>query len=149
MDDKWYCDSCGQAIESVDQGWVENLSNNSEGISKSYGLRIVHNEEKCRYNDDAKFREEGELVHCTPLEFYAGQDGFMQLLTLISDGGFENNDEILEVIKRIFVKDYEKARLHFKAAITEGYFDPNTKAGFHTESDIKSTMDYIKAEGIY
>ena len=46
MDDKWYCDSCGQVIESVDQGWVENLKKNSEGSSKSYGLRIVHNEEE-------------------------------------------------------------------------------------------------------
>ena len=47
MVDKWYCDSCGQVIESVDQGWVENLKKNSEGSSKSYGLRIVHNEEEC------------------------------------------------------------------------------------------------------
>ena len=148
MDDKWYCDSCGQVIESVDQGWVENLKKNSEGSSKSNGLRIVHNEEECKYNDDAKFREEGALVHCVPLSFYTGQDGFMQLLTLISDGEFENNDEILEVIKRVFVKYYEKTRLHFKAAISEGYFEPNTKAGFYTESDIQRTMDYIKDESI-
>ena len=89
------------------------------------------------------------LVYWTPLEFYTGQDGFMQLLTLISDGGFESNDEILEVIKRIFVKDYEKARFHFKAAISERYFEPNTKAGFHTESDIQSTLDYINKEARY
>ena len=139
--DKWYCDSCGQVIESVDQGWVENLWKCSEGKSKRYGLRIVHYEEKCMYNDYEHF-------HRVPLSFYTGQDGLMQLLTLISDGVFENNDEILEVIKRIFIEDYEKARFHFEAAISEGYFEPNTKAGFYTESDIQRTMDYIKDESI-
>ncbi len=142
MVDKWYCDSCGQVIESVDQGRVENLWKCSEGKSKSYGLRIVHYEEKCMYNDDAH-------LHRVPLSFYTGQDGLMQLLTLISDGVFENNDEILEVIKRIFIEDYEKARFHFEAAISGEYFEPNTKAGFYTESDIQSAIEYMKNAGIY
>lgn len=151
MVDKWYCDSCGQVIESVDQGWVENLSKRSEDGSsyKRYCLRIVHRKEECMYNDKHVFRESRATVQCMPLSSYASQNGFMELLALISDGEFENNDEILEAIKRVFVKDYEKTRLHFKAAISEGYFEPNTKAGFHTESDIQRTMDYIKDESIY
>ncbi len=77
------------------------------------------------------------------------QDELISLLEMISDGQFENNDKVLEVIKRLFITDYEVARLYFEDAISEGYFEPNTKPGFYKTSDIQRTMDYIRDEGIY
>ena len=76
------------------------------------------------------------------------QDGLIRLLEMISDEDFKNNDEVLEIIKRLFVDNYEIARLYFSAAISEGYFEPNTKANFHHTSDIQRTMDYIRDKDI-
>lgn len=43
----------------------------------------------------------------------------------------------LEVIKRLFIPDYEVARLYFRDAISEGYFEPNTKENYHHTLDIQ------------
>ena len=84
----------------------------------------------------------------TPLSHFIHMIGLISLLELISDGQFKNNDEVLEVIKRLFIPDYEVARLYFRDAISEGYFEPNTKENYHHTLDIQRTMDYIRQEGI-
>ena len=83
-----------------------------------------------------------------PLTTAYSQDGMIDLLELISDNEFKNNDDVLEVIKRLFIPNYEIARFYFKEAISAEYFEPSTKQGFYRTSDIQRTMDYIRDEGI-
>lgn len=147
MSERWRCDSCGQDIDSVGDGWVEWLRN--IGSQKLFGLRIVHHDKRCMYNGRYEQSENNAVPLDMHLSSFYSQDGLISLLEMIGDGQFENNDEVLEVIKRLFIPDYEVARLYFRDAISAGYFEPNTKAGFHHTSDIQRTMDYINETGIY
>ena len=147
MSERWRCDSCGQDIDSVKDGWVEWLKDID--TQKLYGLRIVHQDERCMYNYRYEKSENNASISDMHLSSFYSQDGLTYLMEMISDGQFKNNDEVLEVIKRLFIPDYEVARLYFRDAISEGYFEPNTKPGFYKTSDIQRTMDYIKEASIY
>lgn len=145
MSERWRCDSCGKDINSVEEGWIEWLSDiNSK---KCYGMRIVHHDERCMYNEKYEYHQNKNSVPGMHLSYFNSPDGFIRLLEMISDEDFQNNDEVLEMIKRLFVKDYEIARRYFSEAISEGYFEPNTKPDFYHTSDIQSTMRYIKHNG--
>ncbi len=147
MSQRWQCDSCGKDINSVEEGWIEWLSDiNSK---KCNDMRIVHHDERCMYNENYEYHQNKNSTPGTHLSYFNSTDGFIRLLEMISDEDFQNNDEVLEIIKRLFVKDYEIARRYFSEAISEDYFEPNTKALFYHTSDIQRTMDYIKKEGIY
>lgn len=146
MSERWRCDSCGQDIESVEDGWVEWLTDMRS--NEGYGMRLVHYDERCMYNEAYERSTNNSSPLDMHLSHFYSEDGFIRLLEMISDGQFKNNDTVLEMIKRLFVKDYEIARLYFSAAISEGYFEPNTKPGFYHTSDIQRTMDYIRDEGI-
>lgn len=147
MTERWRCDSCGQDIDSVEDIRVEWLR--KMDTQKLFGLRIVHNDKRCMYNAHYEQSENNALPSYMQLSSSNPQDELISLLEMISDGQFENNDKVLEVIKRLFITDYEVARLYFEDAISEGYFEPNTKPGFYKTSDIQRTMDYIRDEGIY
>lgn len=146
MSVRWRCDSCGRDIESVEDGWVEWLTERDS--NKGYGMRLVHHDEKCMYDDRYEHFQNNASVSDMHLSYFNSQDGLIRLLEMISDEDFKNNDEVLEIIKRLFVDNYEIARLYFSAAISEGYFEPNTKANFHHTSDIQRTMDYIRDKDI-
>ena len=49
MSVRWRCDSCGRDIESVEDGWVEWLTERDS--NKGYGMRLVHHDEKCMYDE--------------------------------------------------------------------------------------------------
>ena len=67
----------------------------------------------------------------------------MRLLSMIADD-YVNKNDVLEMIKRLHIKGYEASRLHFKDAIIEGVFEPNTPANYYDQSDIEATLNYLK-----
>ncbi|EKB55618.1 hypothetical protein [Falseniella ignava] len=146
MVESWLCDSCGRKIESVEDGWIEWLKDRS--TEKLYGLRIVHHQNDCMYDDRWQFDNNNALEKNMDLEHFLNQDGFMTLLSFISENEFKDNNEVLEVIKHLFIPDYEAARHHFGGAIQEEYFEPNTLKGFYRQSDIERTMDYMRDNGL-
>ena len=149
MSEKWRCDSCGQDIDSVESGNIEWLRKEvRSGIHECYGMRIVHNDSKCMYDGMREKNVNNVSVPWRPLTTAYSQDGMIDLLELISDNEFKNNDDVLEVIKRLFIPNYEVARFHFEEAISFDCFEPNTKPGFYRTSDIQRTMEYIRDEGI-
>lgn len=139
----WVCDTCGEAIRSVDDGWLEwkTRFNDAATRSEKSGFRLVHGpggprNNRCMYNEE-RFRD-GEVVGDLQLETFTGPDGLMTLLEFLSDNP-QSADEIIEIIKRIHIPGYDTARHHFAAAIRAGVFEPNTKPGFHSVSDIDAT----------
>lgn len=88
----WICDTCGQPIKSVMDGWVEWISRFDE-ISTTFvehGLRLVHHcsvsgrHPGCQYDGKA-CHVEGELIKDVPLHRFVGDDGLMLLLGEIAD----------------------------------------------------------------
>lgn len=138
----WICDKCGEKIEKAEDGWVQWLEPYSEsGIVGAKGLQIVHHV-KCIYNADIAFKQ-GYIINDNSLETFQGPDGLMQFLRMLSDDEFADKEEVLEIIKRIFIPGYELARNYFDEAIYNNIFEPNTKEGYYYQNNISSTIEYI------
>jgi hypothetical protein len=113
----WRCDSCGDAITSVQTGWVEWLASQDEhGNDVLSGLRLVHRgpQQKtrrcnCRYDPRKLFRNNKTIVEGLPLDGLVGADGLMVLLSLVAEGGLPPA-EIFELVKRVQVPGYELIR---------------------------------------
>jgi hypothetical protein len=146
----WICDTCGGAIEKADDGWVEWLLRQSGQKWIGRGLRLVHSfpasprssAAKCQYDENRESAHDGSIVNDLALESFLGPDGLMELLSFIA-GGELPTLEVLEMIKRLHIPGYEEARFHFRSALDEGVFDPNTREGFYTQSDIKAVLASI------
>ncbi|TGE38612.1 hypothetical protein E4K67_11895 [Desulfosporosinus fructosivorans] len=141
----WICDNCRKKIKDINEGWVEWLElKNENGLYNSYqGIRIVHSA-RCNYNQDLVYKKFSAIVGDMDLQSFSGADGLMDLLLFVSEGYFDNKEELLEIIKRIHIPGYEEARSSFEEAIEEGVFEPNTKPGYYTQSNISSVLNYLK-----
>lgn len=157
----WICDSCGQAIAAVEDGWVEWLSRPRPGREygrQDHSLRLVHQrhasprggtEFGCCHDEAWWYQQDKSLVSDLPLSSFLGPDGLMILLEFLSDKRFES-DDIIEMIKRLHIPAYEQARTSFEAAILDGAFEPNTKPGFYHQDNILATLrwKHQRAEGM-
>ena len=66
----------------------------------------------------------------------------MKLLSFIADDHIESS-EVLEMIKRLNIPGYERSRMYFEEAISEGVFEPNTTPRYHLQSDIEAVNKWI------
>lgn len=141
----WICDSCGQTIDKVEDGWVEWLTNADKNTQK--GLRLVHHigGSHCQYAGQVEFKRDGSIISDQPLSSFVGHDGLMFLLLMLSEGELPK-EEVIEMTKRLHIPGYEHARLHFKRAIAEGVFEPNMGVGFYWQKDIQATLEFAEEE---
>ncbi len=147
----WICDTCGGEISDVSQGWVEWLTRVDGDERAGRGLRLVHHwpaspkqgKYRCQYNTEDEHKKDGSTLLDSPLEHFWGADGLMRLLGLLSEDELPKAD-VIEMIKRLHIGGYELARRHFEGAIADGAFDTNTKPGFHTQAQIKTTLDWLR-----
>lgn len=124
----FYCDNCRNIIKDIEDGNLEwydyNLAN---GTRESDGLQIVH-KIKCSYKSDELYKNKKATLSDIDLKYICSEDGLMYLLSMISDNNyynFKNIDDLLEIIKRTHIRDYEFARRHIDEAIFENIYEPN------------------------
>ncbi|MEO7298737.1 MAG: hypothetical protein ABI042_09200 [Verrucomicrobiota bacterium] len=146
----WTCDKCGESIDDVEHGWVEWIScKDTNGNWKGRNLRLVHHQpfspiksgNGCQYNQRVDLTNE-EILSDLPLRSFVGADGLMDLLALTADQ--IPTDEVVEMVKRLHIPNYEAARLHFHRAIAGGAFEPNTRPGFYSQSDIAAVLKFVR-----
>ena len=110
----WTCDSCGNPIESAEDGWVEWLNREAGGRMVGHGLRLVHSdgnqqghEARCQYGD----RRARTASHISDhaLRDFVGPEGLMNLLELIARDRISQL-EGFEIIKRLHIPSYEESR---------------------------------------
>lgn len=70
----------------------------------------------------------------------------LQLLGMISDNEIENKEEVLEIIKRLRIPGYEKARPYFKEAIANGVIKSYRENGYHSIENIDTVLKYIESK---
>ena len=149
---QWICDTCGTRINNVSDGWVEWQNRSENGTRSKHSPRLVHQPQSspnaggCQYDQDELFANGQNTVGDLPLEQFVGTDGLITLLSFVSDGYFEL-EQCLELIKRIQVPDYDLVRGHFKEAIGEGVFEPNTKPGYYDVRDIQAVKRWLNERG--
>ncbi|WP_342596304.1 hypothetical protein AAGT95_09390 [Salinicola lusitanus] len=76
------------------------------------------------------------MVSDLGLDFFATPDGLMVLLQNLSDSEFQNPEEVLEMIKRLHVPNYEQAQPFMNQAVSEGVIERNTKPGYEFQGDL-------------
>lgn len=134
---QWICDTCGELIESPEDGFVEWLSPMEEGVRE---FRIVHHAPKSPYWEG---RGRGrDCYHHTKhpnrrdlhLEDFIGPDGLVLLLSFLDvgdvlDPDFEHPPKVgdmrnfIETFRRLQLPGYEEARRYFREASNSGDFD--------------------------
>jgi hypothetical protein len=146
----WFCDTCGEPIETIEDGWIEWIDyQDSEGNTKGRDFRLVHvlsaspyrnqREHGCHFDEQAEFKTDQGSVSDLPLESFLGADGLMFLLSKI-DEGIISVAELLEMIKRLHIPGYEQARRHFDRALREGVIEQNMYPGYYTQEDISRVL---------
>ena len=143
----WTCDSCRKPISSLEDGWLEWLTDPS---GRCHGLRLVHHMQiglplgyRCSYDGLRERARSGSELEDMDLIEFLGQDGLMELISMRDEPRFADTG-ITEMIKRLHIPGYEEARHHFAEAIAEGFLaHPSTK-GNYSQRDIKAVHDYLR-----
>ena len=146
----WKCDTCGESIDTVDAGWVEwKVDTGVVPRGGKSDFRLVHSHGasrsglRCQY--DERSLGDGIIVGDLPLSQFVDLDGLITLLEFMSDNPSMQN-QLIELIKRIHVPQYDEARGSFAAAIAAGAFEPNTKPNFHTTKQIAATIEWSNSQ---
>ncbi len=124
----YYCDTCGKRIEDVEDGWIEWLNSGVNGKTTYKGMRLVHHNKVCRYNETVVSNTHKDtIVSDNHLKYFIGDDGLMRMFEYLSDGFFEDTSEVYEMIKRLNVAGYEKARKNIDKAYYDGIINVHEK----------------------
>jgi hypothetical protein len=139
----WKCSACAEVITSIEDGWVEWLTTETERGTTLHGLRLVHKEtnsraHSCRYDSRAEFRKDQTLVEGLPLARFVGSDGLMLLLSFLAAGEMPK-DDVLELTKRLQVPGYELTRELF-AALGNEMFTPSVMPGYYLQAEIRALL---------
>jgi len=148
----WTCDQCGKPITKVEDGWVEwlngDIKDGWEGTSHS--LRLVHTrpaspengrlKHACYHDTDYWFEKKRCTVADLPLSEFIGDDGLITLLSFLADKRFSDQNEVLEMIKRLHTPKYEQARPYFEPAIADGAFEPRSTPTYYDQEELEAVL---------
>ena len=149
----WRCDSCGEIIGSLQAGWVEWLAaEDAKEEPKVGGLRLVHRHNTsprsrgpngCQYNPRDEFRKNRGIVEGLALDRFAGPDGLMLLLSLITERELPVK-ELIELAKRVQIPGYEAVYELVPEAVREGVIAPSISSGFYLQCEIWDVLKWAK-----
>ena len=153
MSEYWICDCCGGKIEKAKDGWIEWIIFKDNEKEAGRDLRLVHHmpaspfdrPNGCQFDQNVEFAKDHGIVNDMSLEYFLGPNGLMQLLIFISENKLPK-EEVLEMIKRLYIPGYEISRHHFDRAIEEGIFEPNRPKNFYLKSDIDATLKFLEKD---
>jgi hypothetical protein len=156
----WSCDTCGEPIEGVQQGWVEWLyatDQAEEGAPPARGLRLVHarpdspresSDTGCQYDGIAEYRRSGYALSDLALDRLTGPDGLMRLL-YFAEASEIPTAEAVELIKRLHIPGYEQARPYLEEGISVGAVHPSIHPGVYSQEQIEDAMRYAEERDQY
>ncbi len=134
LTERWYCDSCDEVIETVDDGWVEWIGEKDSTLWTQYKeIRLVHARKACQFDE----KKHGEPVHDLPLEMFLGPDGLSRLLHFL-EHWYVPSIQLIEFIRRLHVPGYEEARRDFPEALRRTII---TEGDFVSQSEIRMILD--------
>lgn len=146
----WICERCGEAIKTAGDGWLQWIEVKTEsGDHKMRDLTLVHHvpaspredahPHGCQFDGEVEYRNDKGTVADLQLAEFCGADGLMRLLSLIAENESVRAD-LTEMIKRIQIPGYERARRYMNEAIRRGVIEPNLPSGCLWQSDIQAIL---------
>jgi hypothetical protein len=149
----WRCDSCGGPVSGLEAGWVEWLAaEDIEGTPIVSGLRLVHRANTsprwrephgCQYNARDEFRKNRGTVEGLALDRFAGADGLMLLLSMMTERELPSQ-ELIELTKRVQIPGYEAAHELFHDAVSQGVIAPSISSGFYLQCEIWDVLKWAR-----
>jgi hypothetical protein len=146
----WICDSYGNVISKIEDGWVEWLASDRHGEAHVEGLQIVHirapfaksqDDAGCRYDVHDEFRHGQKIVEGLSVERFVGPDGLMLLLSFLAADAFPRQ-ETLELIERVQIPGYERSSPYFQEAVEARVIVPAIGSGYFVQSEIRTLLEY-------
>ena len=119
---QWICDSCGVLIEKPRDGWFEWYEGKNDHAAT--GFRIVHHSQSCMYNDQEMNRQNKSVMDLN-LTDVIGIDGLSNRISMVDHDTFRDIKEFTEMLRRLYIPNYEEARQYWSQARNEGFFDGN------------------------
>jgi len=159
--EQYYCDTCGEIIESVDEGYVEWISGNEdpENNKSKYSIhsfRIIHDgsisplKPKDR-NGCFKFNRTYGQSSVSLNTFFNPDTKYLYLNYMLHPGKFSYPDldqtlvrsitEYVEFIKRLTIPYYEQGRLFFQKALEDELIERTDEYNLHKPEFLKWLID--------
>ena len=142
----WTCDSCGGLISDVEEGWVEWIDYTDEsGNRKGRDLRLVHHNAidsentQCQFDSARERAKDGGSISDLPLKCFLGPDGLTALLAMIAEDELPK-EMVIEMICRLHVPGYERARPFMDKAIAEGIISLDRPRGLYSQNQVKTIL---------
>jgi hypothetical protein len=123
--EQFYCDTCGELIEDVKNGWFEWLRETVGEKTFDHSFRICHHTKECRLHS-------GGWVADSSLVEFTKEKGIIRLLkfldmgeTIISTDNYDGPSirdfrEYTEIFRRLAIPYYEEARQYWNEAEHDG-----------------------------
>jgi hypothetical protein len=150
IEEKWFCDVCGEPITKAEDGWVEWVEiSHDDGPRAMRDLRLVHHRpasplkdspKACQFNSQEEYRKDNGSLSDLSLEYFLGPDGLMFLLSKVQHGPGPA-EMWIKMIKRLHIPGYELARRHFDRALKIGIIENDNYPGFYNQRQIKEVLD--------
>lgn len=113
-ENQWICDTCGEVIERVKDGWFEWVSrrDDSGGKSTVSNFRIVHHiAASPRRGKGGCYRTPGANAkddRANHLEQFVGPRGVDNLMDILEMNRIEDTEQFARVVRRLLIPGFER-----------------------------------------
>ncbi len=137
----WYCDTCGEIINSVDAGVVQWLVRPENERRFGKELKIVHHllSSPRKENNGCYLNEPSFELADYHLTEMLETDGLVRLLSLAGDDVLPFQD-VNRMIMRLFVPGYEQARRFFTRALSDGVVKPSLPTDYFFQEGLRTII---------
>lgn len=150
--EQFYCDTCGQLIESPQEGWFEWIALYDENIKQfiDQEFRICHHRSGCQLH--------GHKKGCSdlPLKDFLGEVGMINLLRMIDIGPYhlpiykeptvKDFREYCEIVRRLTIPYYEEARQWWNEAAHDEYFGDSNEVYIYLPKSLKIMIEHYSQQ---
>jgi hypothetical protein len=154
---QFFCDTCGEIINSPEQGWIEWISKYDENTQtfKTHSFRIVHNYVNSPNADRSNsgcYQHTGATGrHDSHLHSFLNEDYKMaKILKFLDIGSIHDPDykgtsitdlrEYVEIVRRLTIPHYEEARKYWAEALEDGFFQDANEISVYGINNLKQLI---------
>ncbi len=75
-------------------------------------------------------------------------DGLTSLLSFFASQNLLLIQQTAEILRRLYIPGYERARFHVQAAIAANIINPLRSPGYYLQSEITKVLEWANAKGL-
>lgn len=147
---QFICDSCGQVIESPNDGWVEWVGSFEDNKSVDKNFRICHHKIQCQ--------KLARHPHCSdlPLRDVIGNNVHAFIFTHLDVGPYHDKEsrgpsivdfrQYTDFMRRLTLPYYEEARQWWNEAMKDGYFGDANEIYIYLPDNLQRMIQHYSSE---